>query len=92
MDTRAHSARRGENPLELTKTEWLLLECFLRHPGQTLTWEWIIDYVWSYENDVQPTMVDVYVSYLRGKLDLPGMKNPIQTVRGVGYRLEVAYA
>jgi two-component system, OmpR family, response regulator len=88
MDNRARSARRSENALDLTKTEWILLECLMRHPGQTLTREWIVEYVWSYENKVQPTMVDVYISYLRDKLDLPGLKDPIQTVRGVGYRLD----
>jgi two-component system OmpR family response regulator len=88
MDLRLHSARRAEQPLDLTKTEWSLLECFLRHPGRPLTREMIVDYVWSFESEVQKTMVDVYVSYLRNKLDRPGMKNPIQTVRGVGYRLE----
>jgi DNA-binding response OmpR family regulator len=92
LDLRAHSARRGDFPLELTKTEWSLLECMLRHPGQTLTRQFILDYVWSYESDVQPTMVDVYVSYLRTKLHRPGLKDPIQTVRGIGYRLEVGNA
>ena len=89
LDLRSHSARRGEQSLDLTKTEWSLLEYLMRHPGQTLTRRNIIDYVWSYENDVQPTMVDVYISYLRAKLNMPGMKDPIQTVRGVGYRLEL---
>ncbi len=87
MDLKLHLARRGETPLDLTKTEWTLLEYFMRHPGQALTRQNILDYVWSYENEVQPTMVDVYVSYLRGKLNIPGLKDPIETVRGVGYRL-----
>lgn len=88
MDLRAHTARRAEHSLDLTKTEWSLLECLLRHPGQTLTRQTILDYVWSYESGVQPTMVDVYISYLRNKLHQPGMKDPIQTRRGVGYTLE----
>jgi len=88
MDLRAHTARRAEHGLDLTKTEWSLLECLLRHPGQTLTRQTILDYVWSYESGVQPTMVDVYISYLRNKLHQPGMKDPIQTRRGVGYTLE----
>jgi DNA-binding response OmpR family regulator len=87
MDLRAHTARRGELPLELSATEWKLLECFLRHPGQALTREQILDYVWSFETEVQPTMVDVYVSYLRTKLRRKGLGDPIETVRGVGYRL-----
>jgi two-component system OmpR family response regulator len=87
MDLRAHTARRAEHILDLTKTEWSLLECLLRHPGQTLTRQTILDYVWSYESEVQPTMVDVYISYLRNKLHQPGMKDPVQTRRGVGYAL-----
>lgn len=92
MDLRAHSARRGAETLDLTKTEWGLLEFLLRHPGQTLTRQQILDYVWSYEREVQPSMVDVYISYLRKKLDAPGKPDPIETVRGVGYRLRQDHA
>jgi DNA-binding response OmpR family regulator len=86
LDQRLRVARRGEHVLDLTATEWNLLECLLRHPGQALTRPQILDYVWSYEADVLPTMVDVYISYLRRKLEVPGRPDPIQTVRGVGYR------
>jgi two-component system OmpR family response regulator len=89
LDQRAHSARRGDAVLDLTATEWNLLECLIRHPGQSLSRQQILDYVWSYERNVQTTMVDVYVSYLRRKLNQPGRPDPIQTVRGVGYRLDV---
>jgi DNA-binding response OmpR family regulator len=88
LDMRAHSARRCDRPLDLTATEWNLLEFLLRHSGQTLTRQQILDHVWSYERDVQVTMVDVYISYLRRKLRVPGLPDPIATVRGVGYRLE----
>ena len=88
LDTRAHTARRATRPLDLTATEWELLEYLMRHPGQTMTRQQILDHVWSYERDVQTTMVDVYISYLRRKLSLPGRPDPIRTVRGVGYRLE----
>ena len=88
LDLRSQTARRASYPLELTRTERTLLECFMRHPAQVLSRQYILDYVWSYESDVQPTMVDVYVSYLRGKLNLPGMKDPIRTRRGVGYVLD----
>jgi len=87
LDLATHTARRGSAPLDLTSTEWNLLECFLRHAGHVLTRQQILDYVWSYAREVQPTMVDVYVSYLRRKLDVPGRVDPIDTVRGVGYRL-----
>ncbi|HMK08681.1 MAG TPA: response regulator transcription factor [Anaerolineales bacterium] len=88
LDRRSHTARRGEGSLELTATEWNLLECLMRHPGQTLTREQILDYVWSYETGVQLSLVDVYISYLRRKLQRPGRADPIRTVRGVGYRLD----
>jgi len=88
LDLRAHTARRGGHHLDLTSTEWNLLECLLRHPGQALTRQQILDYVWSYQSGVQTSMVEVYVSYLRRKLNQPGKPDPIQTVRGVGYRLE----
>ena len=91
LDLRAHTARRGDRPLDLSATEWNLLECLMRHPGQALTRQQILDYVWSYERDVQASMVDVYISYLRRKLNIRGRPNPIQTVRSVGYRLEVSH-
>jgi DNA-binding response OmpR family regulator len=89
LDMRARTARRGIHALDLTTTEWNLLECLMRHAGQALSRQQILDYVWSYERDVQVSMVDVYISYLRRKLNLPDHADPIQTVRGVGYRLEV---
>jgi two-component system, OmpR family, response regulator len=92
MDLRTHTARRDSQPLDLTKTEWALLECLMRHPGQALTRQVILDYVWSYESDVQPSMVDVYISYLRNKLHQPGRIDPIQTRRGVGYSLDTENA
>ncbi len=88
MDVKAHSVRRATESVELTKKEWDLLEFFLRHPNQTLSRTAILDYVWSYESSVQPEMVDVYVSYLRQKITVTGMKDPIQTVRGFGYMLD----
>lgn len=91
LDLRARLARRGLAALDLTTTEWNLLECFVRHPGQALSRQQILDYVWSFDHDVQPSMVDVYVSYLRRKLNQPGRADPIHTVRGHGYKLEPKY-
>jgi DNA-binding response OmpR family regulator len=88
MDLKAHTARRGEIALDLTSTEWKLLEYLMRHPDQTLTRAQILDYVWSYDAEVLGTSVDVYISYLRKKLIRGGQRDPITTVRGVGYRLE----
>ncbi len=63
MDLRSHTARRADHILNLTPKEWSLLEYLMRHPGQILTRQNILDYVWSYESEVQLTMVDVYISY-----------------------------
>lgn len=88
LDMRAHTARRAEQALDLTATEWTLLECLIRNAGHVLTRNQLLDSVWSYDRAVQPGLVDVYISYLRRKLDLPGRRDPIRTVRGVGYALE----
>jgi len=92
LDLRSHTARRANRILDLTKTEWSLLEYLMRHPGQVLSRQNILDYVWSYESEVQPTMVDVYISYLRAKLKSPARKDPIRTKRGFGYFLDVENA
>ena len=92
LDLHTHSARRGDRILDLTKTEWSLLEYLMRNPNRVLTRRNILDYVWSYERDIQDTMVDVYISYLRSKLSQPGRRDPIETVRGIGYRLAPEYA
>jgi two-component system OmpR family response regulator len=88
MDLGAHSLRRADKKIELTKTEWDLLEYFLRHPGMTLTRQNILDYVWSFEAEVKPELVDVYIAYLRQKISVEGMSDPIETVRGVGYKFD----
>jgi two-component system OmpR family response regulator len=90
LDLRHHTARRGTRPLDLTPTEWNLLEYLMRNAGQALSRQQILDYVWSYDHDVQPQMVDVYIAYLRRKLNASGERDPIVTVRGVGYRLEAS--
>jgi two-component system OmpR family response regulator len=87
LDLRARSARRGDSVVDLTPTEWRLLEFFLRHPGQALSRRQIVDYVWSYGDPVQLTQVDVFISFLRRKLHRRGQPGLIATVRGVGYRL-----
>jgi two-component system, OmpR family, response regulator len=90
LDVRAHTARRGNIGLNLTKKEWQVLECLMRHPQQALSREQIFQQVWAYDSQVQVTIVDLYISYVRHKLcvslDLP---DPIETVRGVGYRFNM---
>jgi len=87
MDLRAHIAQRNEAVLALTATEWNLLEYLMRHQGQVLTRQQILDAVWSYERDVQPKMVDIYISYLRRALNANEQPDLIQAVRGMGYKL-----
>lgn len=87
MDLRAHTAMRGPTNLNLTLTEWNLLEYLMHHQGQTLTRQQILDAVWSYERDVQPKMVDIYISYLRRILNANNQPDLIQAIRGVGYKL-----
>ncbi len=88
LDTRAHTARRGNTSLNLTTTEWEVLECLMRHPHQALTREQIYQQVWSPNSQVQVTIVDLYISYLRHKLHVTdGLHDPIETVRGLGYRM-----
>jgi two-component system, OmpR family, response regulator MprA len=82
--------RRGERPVALTTREFDLLLCFLRHPRQVLTREQLLDAVWGSDVAVTPNAVDVYVGYLRGKLEADGEPRLIQTVRGVGYVLRTS--
>lgn len=79
------ASRRGQT-IELSHREWALLELFLRHPGQVLSRTQILSAVWDYSFDPGSNVVDVYVGYLRRKIDVPGDPSLIQTVRGAGYR------
>jgi two-component system OmpR family response regulator len=88
MDLRSKSARRRERILDLSRTEWDLLEYLMRHPDQTMLRQSILNYVWPDDASIQPTLVDVYVSYLRSKLKVDGLGDPIVTKRGFGYALD----
>jgi two-component system, OmpR family, response regulator MprA len=87
LDTRSWSARRGERELELTRTEFRLLELFLRHPRQVLTRASIFEHVWGYDFGSSSNALGVYIGYLRRKLDRAGAPPLLHTVRGVGYVL-----
>ncbi|HQT99092.1 MAG TPA: response regulator transcription factor [Acidimicrobiales bacterium] len=80
-------AHRGGRQIELAPREWVLLELFMRHPNQVLSRAQILSNVWDYSFEPGSNVVDVYVGYLRRKLNLPGLAPLIQTVRGAGYRL-----
>ncbi len=87
LDTVAYTARRGMRPIELTRTEFLLLELFLRHPRQVLTRSIIFDRVWGYDFGPASNSLEVYVGYLRRKTEAGGEPRLLHTVRGVGYVL-----
>jgi two-component system, OmpR family, response regulator MprA len=79
--------RRGGVPIELTRTEFNLLELFLRNPRQVLTRSVIFERVWGYDFGFASNSLDVYIGYLRRKTEAGGLPRLIQTVRGVGYAL-----
>ena len=87
LDTLAHEVRRGARPIELTRTEYLLLELFLMHPRQVLTRSQIFDRVWGYDFGPASNSLEVYVGYLRRKTEAAGEPRLLHTVRGVGYVL-----
>jgi DNA-binding response OmpR family regulator len=89
LDLKTRQARRGGRATDLTSREFALLEFLMRHEGQVLSRSQILGSVWGYGFDPQSNVVDVYVGYLRGKLDRPGEGTIIETVRGGGYRLRV---
>jgi DNA-binding response OmpR family regulator len=88
LDETARRVTAGGREVDLSPREFSLLECFLRHPGQTLTRDQLLDQAWPFNVAVTPNAVDAYVHYLRTKLGEAGSR--VETVRGVGYRLSDA--
>jgi len=87
MDLGARTVTRGTQPVTLTPREFAVLEYLLRHPGQALSRTQIAEGVWSWEFHGESNVVDVYIGYLRRKLDSDGAPSIIETLRGYGYRL-----
>jgi two-component system OmpR family response regulator len=87
VDPAAHRAWRGDAELDLSAKEFSLLELLLRRPGKVFTRSELLDGAWDMSFERRSNVVDVYVRYLREKIDRPFGKNSIETVRGVGYRL-----
>jgi two-component system OmpR family response regulator len=87
LDPATRRVSRGEEVIDLTPKEFGLLELFLRHPGEALSRTRILEHVWDFAYDGDSNVVDVYVRYLRQKVDRPFGRRSIETVRGVGYRL-----
>ena len=87
LDPVAHEVRRGDRLIELSKTEFLLLELFLRHPRQVLTRSTIFENVWGYDFGPTSNALGVYMGYLRRKTEAGGEPRLLHTIRGVGYVL-----
>ena len=87
LDPGAHRAWRGETELQLSSKEFALLESFMRRPGQALSRLQLLESAWDLAYENRSNLVDVYVRYLRQKIDRPFGKHALETVRQVGYRL-----
>lgn len=88
LDTLTHRATRGGQVIELTAREYALLEFLMRHPDQVLSRTQIAEHVWNYDFFTTSNVVDVYIRYLRRKIDKGFEVKLLQTVRGVGYKIE----
>jgi DNA-binding response OmpR family regulator len=87
LDPAEHRCWRGEQEVPLTRREFAVLEQLLRRKGEVLSKAQILEHVWDFAFDGDPNIVEVYVAYLRRKIDTPFGRRSIETVRGVGYRL-----
>lgn len=89
LDTSSFELTRTGKSIRLSSREFSLLEYLMRHPNKTLTKDQIIGHVWNYDADILPNTVEVYIGYLRNKIDKPFPQKParIHTIRGFGYRI-----
>ena len=87
LDTLSYEVKRDGKKIQLSSREFALLEYLLRNPDKILTKDQIISHVWNYDSDILPNTVEVYIGYLRNKVDKPFSKPIINTIRGFGYRL-----
>ena len=87
LDPAAHKAWRGDQELDLSAKEFALLELFMRRPGMTLSRTQLLDGAWDMAFESRSNVIDVYIRYLREKIDRPFGRHSIETIRGVGYRL-----
>lgn len=92
LDTVRYTVTRAGRSISLTSKEFALLEFLMRNPGRPLSKEVIISHVWDYDADILPNTVEVYIKYLRNKLETKGETPLIHTVRGFGYTFEANHA
>ncbi|MBF8249890.1 MAG: ykoG [Candidatus Levybacteria bacterium] len=89
LNTKTYEVKRGNTIIKLSSKEFALLEYLLRHPQEILTKDQIISHVWNYDSNILPNTIEVYIGYLRNKIDKPFGKSSklIQTIRGFGYKI-----
>lgn len=87
LNLNTHSVKRNNKDIILTNKEFSLLEFLMRNKNQPISKEQIIAHVWNWDSDILPNNIEVYISYLRDKVDKPFSKKLIKTVRGVGYKI-----
>lgn len=90
LNPKTRQVFRGEDEIQLTAKEFDLLELFMRHPNQVLTREIIYEHIWEYDFGGASNIIEVYIRYLRSKLEANDQSRLIQTVRGVGYALRAS--
>ncbi len=88
LDTSKREVKRGNKKIRLTSKEFGLLEFLLRNKNRPLSKDTIMQHVWDYDADILPNTIEVYIKYLRAKIDKPFGKGLIKTVRGFGYKIE----
>jgi two-component system OmpR family response regulator len=87
LDSARHQVWRGDTPVDLSRKEYAILEALMRHAGDVLSRFDLLEQVWGYDYENRSNIVEVYIRYLREKIDRPFGRNTLQTVRGVGYRV-----
>ena len=87
LDPATREVKRAGSALSLTKTEFVMLEMFMRNAGRVITRTRMIEAVWGHDRDIENNTVDVFIRQMRTKIDLPGSPKLIHTIRGVGYAL-----
>ena len=87
LDPATHVVRRGESDVSLTPREFSLLHYLLRRRGEVVSKRALLEHVWNSIDEIDPNVVEVYIGYLRRKIDTPFGRQAVQTVRGTGYRL-----
>ncbi len=87
LDPASHEVTRAGTAIQLTRTEFVLLDLLMRNSGRVITRTRLIEAVWGHERDVESNTLDVFISQLRAKIDPPGARKLIQTIRGIGYAM-----